>query len=108
MTYEEANWPKLSPAAREVHNRLRQVKGLPPIPSPVNDLYVPPKAPKIRPFDSKDPEVVAAIREGLGPQMMGGGREGFTINGQPAGYSVSPAEDIERRNRAAYLESLKR
>src|SRR5260370_42371228 len=107
MTYEEINWPKLSPAFREAHNRLRGMKGLPPIPPPKIDLYKAPAEPKIRPIDMKDPEVVGAIREGLGPVMMGGGLEGFSINGQAARYSISPAEDIERRNRAAYLESLK-
>jgi hypothetical protein len=107
MSYEEANWSRLSPVAREVHNRLRVAKGLSPIPPPVNDLYVPPKAPQIRPVE-KDGEFNAAIREGLGPVMMGGGLEGFTINGQPTRYNVNMADEAERRKRADYLESLKR
>jgi hypothetical protein len=41
-TYEEANWDKLSPKFRAAHNRLRQARGLPPIPPPKVDNYKPP------------------------------------------------------------------
>jgi hypothetical protein len=41
MTYEEANWAKLSPAFRAAHNRLRRSRGLPSIPEPKICLYRP-------------------------------------------------------------------
>lgn len=81
-TYEEANWAKLSPHFREAHNRLRQARGLSTIPPPAVDLYVVPKAPVIQPFDPASKEFVAATREFLGGTLMGGGNEGFTINGE--------------------------
>ena len=79
-TYEEANWAKLSPNFRAAHNRLRQARGLPPIPPPKIDLYVA-RSPLIKPIDFTDKELVAAAREGMGPTLMGGrpGDEGFTI-----------------------------
>lgn len=89
LSYEEANWAKLSPVFRETHNRLRQTRGLSPIPPPKIDLYVAPKAPLIKPFDPNDKEFVAATREFFGGTLMGGGAEGFSgpakamfINGQ--------------------------
>lgn len=81
-TYEEANWAKLSPVFRTAHNKLRQARGLPTLPPPAIDLYVKPQAPLIKPFDPADPEFVKATREFLGPTLMGGGREGFTVNGK--------------------------
>src|SRR4029077_9154851 len=42
-SYEEANWARLSPTFRTVHNRLRQLRGMPTIPPPEIDLYVPPE-----------------------------------------------------------------
>lgn len=83
MTYEEANWDKISPVAREVHNRWRVAHGLLVIPPPKIDLYVPPTATKIRPIEN-DQEYIGAVREGLGPRMMGPGEEGFKVNGQKA------------------------
>lgn len=82
LSYEEANWARLSPVFRATHNRLRQTRGLPTIPPPKIDLYVPPKAPLIRTFDPADKEFVKATREFLGATLMGGGTEGFTINGK--------------------------
>lgn len=82
LTYEEANWPKLSPEFRLAHNKLRQARGLPTLPPPKIDMYVKPQAPAIKPFDPTDKEFVAATREFLGATMMGGGNEGFTINGK--------------------------
>jgi hypothetical protein len=85
LTYEEANWARLSPTFRAAHNRLRQARGQATIPPPKVDLWVPPKAPLIKPFDANDPEFIKATREFVGaPMMMGGGRgeEGFTVNGQ--------------------------
>lgn len=82
LTYEEANWARLSPTFRRAHNRLRQARGLLTIPDPVIDLYVPPKAPVVKPFDPADKEFVTSVREFLGPTMMGGGLEGFTVNGK--------------------------
>jgi hypothetical protein len=81
-TYEEANWARLSPLFRNAHNKLRQARGLPTLPPPAIDLYVPPKAPLIKPFDPTDKEFVAATREFLGSTLMGGTDEGFTINGR--------------------------
>lgn len=82
LTYEEANWAKLSPQFRAAHNRLRQARGMQTLPPPAVDLYVPPKAPAIKPFDPADREFVSSVREFLGPTMMGGGLEGFTVNGK--------------------------
>ena len=82
QTYEEANWLKLSPAFREAHNRHRQARGLPPLPPPAVDLYVPPKEPApVRKF-TMDAEAQAAAREFLRPTgMMLPGGEGLTVNG---------------------------
>lgn len=82
LTYEEAKWPYLSPKFREAHNRLRQARGLPTLPPPAIDLYVAPPKPLIRQFDPADKEFVRATREFLGPTLMGGGNEGFLINGK--------------------------
>ena len=81
-TYEEVNWAKLSPNFRLAHNRLRQMKGLSPIPEPKIDLYVPPKAPHLQPFDPSNPEFLASVKEFHGTTLMAPGREGFTINGK--------------------------
>jgi hypothetical protein len=81
--YIAANWPKLSPKFREAHNRLRRMKGMSSIPEPRIDLYVPPRGPSAKPFDFNSPEFLGAAREFMGPRMMGGGPEGFTINGNP-------------------------
>lgn len=81
-TYEEANWAKLSPVFRASHNRLRQARGLPTLPPPAVDLYVAPQKPLIMPFDPANPDFVRATREFLGPTLMGGGNEGFTVNGK--------------------------
>jgi hypothetical protein len=84
QTYEEANWAKLSPAFREAHNKLRAIRGIPPIPPPAIDLYRPPA---IRRADPKELEMLrreqqAAKAQFLGERrIMGGGREGFTMNG---------------------------
>jgi hypothetical protein len=51
-SYEEANWAKLSPTFRRAHNRLRQQRGLSPIPDPEIDLWVPSAACKV---DKVDP-----------------------------------------------------
>lgn len=82
LSYEEANWAKLSPHFRAAHNRKLQARGLPTIPPPKIDLYVAPKAPVIRQIDYGSKEFVSATREFLGPTLMGGGLEGFTINGK--------------------------
>jgi hypothetical protein len=84
-SYEEANWARLSPAFRNAHNRLRQLRGLPTIPPPKIDLYVAPHAPLLKPFDPTNPEFVAIAREFVGSTLMGPkGSEGFTINGEAA------------------------
>lgn len=79
--YEVDNWPWLSPKFREAHNRRLQARGLPTIPPPLVDLYVPPPA-IIREIDYNDREFVGATREFLGGTLMGGGEEGFTVNGK--------------------------
>jgi hypothetical protein len=77
-SYEEANWARLSPVFRSTHNRLRQARGLEPIPPPKVDLYKPP--PRIlKPFDPTDPEFLAASREFLGHSLILPGGEGFEI-----------------------------
>jgi hypothetical protein len=85
QTYEQANWSKLSPAFREAHNRHRQARGLPAIPPPVTDLYVPPKEPPRMRAQSADDirETQAAAREFLRPTgvAMLPGAEAFYING---------------------------
>jgi hypothetical protein len=88
-SYEEENWAKLSPKFREAHNKLRHVHGLPPIPPPKIDLYVPPKARKLRSFDPTDKEFVAVAREFMQPVANLPKRkddEGFTINGMPVKF----------------------
>jgi hypothetical protein len=90
-SYEEANWAKLSPAFRTAHNRLRQTRGLPTLPPPAVDLYVPPQA-RVRKFDPSDPEFVAEAKNWIrGEATMlprARGDEGYTINGS----SVQDAE----------------
>ena len=79
--YEVDNWPWLSPEFRAAHNRRLQAKGLPTIPPPLVDLYVRPATPAIRKIDSNEKDFVGATREFLGQTLMGGGDEGFTVNG---------------------------
>jgi len=88
QSYEEANWAKLSPAFREAHNRLRQLRGLPPIPAPAIDLYRPRAIRRASPeeLEALNREQVAAKTQFLGRPLMGGGREGFTMNGEPEKY----------------------
>lgn len=86
MTYEEWRWPHLSPLFRATHNKLRVARGLPPIPEPKVDLYKPPPR-VIRAFDPNDKDVAAAARQFMGGGgIMGGGSEGFMIDGKPARY----------------------
>jgi hypothetical protein len=63
--YEKAKWPYLSPRFRETHNRLREARGLPPIPAPAVDKYVSPPLPRlIEPSYGPDsPEVLALKHE---------------------------------------------
>lgn len=82
ISYEEANWAKLSPAFRDAHNRLRQMRGQPPIAPPKIDLYVAPRGPELKPFDPSNPEFVAATRQFLGAPLPVKGEEGFSINGR--------------------------
>jgi hypothetical protein len=87
MTYEETNWPKLSPMFRRAHNHLRLQRGLSPIPEPKVDLYVPPPTPvpesKVGQSNPRDQEFMASTREFLGPRFMLPGAEGFSLNGKP-------------------------
>lgn len=86
MTYEEAKWARLSPAFRAAHNRLLQARGMPTIPPPKIDLYVPPRLKEnVRVFKMDDPETQAAVRAALRPPdgtpMMLPGAEGFEDRG---------------------------
>jgi hypothetical protein len=72
----------LSPAFRNAHNRLRQMRGMPTIAPPKIDLYVPPKAPALKPFDPADPDFLRSVREFNGPILGPRGGEGLTINGK--------------------------
>jgi len=106
MTYEEANWAKLSPKFREAHNRLRQARGMETIPPPKVDLYVQPRGPKPKPFDPSDPEFIAAAREFHGGRFpfAGAQGEGFSINGVEVSFGLNAEEraaDIIRRQAAA-------
>lgn len=93
-SYEEANWAKLSPTFRAAHNRLRRMRGLPSLPEPVIDLYVPPPA-QIRPLDLNDAR--AAMREFVGNAIMADGAQGFTINGKEIGASQRRAAPTGRQ-----------
>lgn len=94
MSYETDNWPKLSPAFRAAHNRLRVTKGMALIPEPKIDMYVPPRGPAPKPFDPGNPEFIAAAREFNGGYMPGAFAqgEGFTINGQQVSFALNETE----------------
>lgn len=93
-SYEEANWAKLSPAFRDAHNRLRQLRGMATIPPPKIDLYVPPRGPAVKPFDPANPDFVASAREFMGTTIMGPrGDEGFSITPGPKGQRFK-ADDL--------------
>ena len=78
MTYEEANWAKLSPKFREAHNKLRVARGMAPIPEPKKDLWVQPRAPVVKPYDFSDPEFIAVARSFERPLINIPGNEGFS------------------------------
>lgn len=91
QSYEEANWAKLSPMFRDAHNRLRQTRGLDPIPPPAIDLYRPPLVKRVDPKEMEALEREANMaktdfltggKKGVGARLMAPGREGFTINGE--------------------------
>jgi hypothetical protein len=86
QSYEEANWAKLSPTFRDTHNRLRQLRGMSPLPPPAVDLYRPPLVRRADPkeLEALNSEQAAAKAQFLGARrMMAPGREGFTFNGEP-------------------------
>jgi hypothetical protein len=60
--FSEQYWARLSPAFRRAHNKLLIARGLPPIPDPKVDQYVPPRG-MVRSIDPADPEAVAAAAE---------------------------------------------
>ena len=93
-SYEESHWAHLSPRFREAHNRLRATKGLPPIPDPKVDLYVPPPPRKVSQFDPSNTEFIAAVREFHGGAMPGAWAqgEGFSINGQNVSFGLNDTE----------------
>ena len=84
QTYEEAKWATLSPTFRDAHNRLRQQRGMPPIPPPRIDLYKPPLQRQVDPKDVAvaNGEAIGAARQFLGGGLMAPGEEGFTIDGK--------------------------
>jgi hypothetical protein len=51
--YITANWPRLSPKFRTAHNRLLQARGLPEIPEPEIDEFIPPTPVQRRRFPWK-------------------------------------------------------
>jgi hypothetical protein len=63
MSYEEAHWPRLSPAFRNVHNELRRLRGQPTIPEPRIDLYIPPRGPDPIAWNPHDTELHRVLRE---------------------------------------------
>jgi len=81
QSYEEANWPKLSPTFRRVHNKLRVARGMSPIPEPKVDLYVPPALREANKIDERSPEAVAAMKQFLGGAMRIPGGQGFEDRG---------------------------
>ena len=97
-TWEEARWDTLPPKFRDSHNRRRVLKGLPPIPPPKIDRYVPKRGPKPTPFDPNDKEFLAAVRQFNGGSMPGVGAwaldQGFTIEGKEVSFELN---DKERR-----------
>jgi len=85
-SYEEANWAKLSPMFREAHNKLRLIRGLPPIPPPAVDLYKPPLVKRVDPaeMDWLAREAKAAGIQFMGQRrMMMPGDEGYSRDGAP-------------------------
>lgn len=102
-SWEEARWATLSPAFREAHNRLRTARGQQPIPAPKIDLYVPPRGPKVTPFDPCDKEYIAEIRKFNGGAIPGAWAqgEGFSINGKEVSFALNDAERVvEQKVRA--------
>lgn len=103
MTYEEANWAKLSPKFRDAHNRLRQARGQETLPPPKIDLYVPPPPRQVRAFDPSNAEFIGAVREfhGGAVPFAGAQGEGFTINGSAVSFNLNDEErarDAVRRS----------
>ena len=89
MSYEEDNWPRLSPRFRDAHNALRVARGQPAIPSPVKDEYVTPIARKVVEVDLADPEFQQEIRA-------------LTRNFDARLSQGSEGFDIREHSRAAY------
>jgi hypothetical protein len=65
LGFAPSYWATLSPRFRAAHNRLRQARGLPPIPEPKVDRYKPPQG-SVRPIDPADPAAIVAARDYLG------------------------------------------
>ena len=86
--YEETNWAKLSPTFRAAHNRLRQLRGMSPLPPPAIDLYRPPLVKRADPAElaALQREANTAKAQFLGGGLMSRGPEGFTINGEPVKF----------------------
>jgi hypothetical protein len=109
-TYEEANWARLSPTFRAAHNRLRQLRGMPTIPPPEVDLYVPPPPTAVRPFDPADPEAIAADNEFSPPAPRGvnGSGQSFRVRFSPpdglADIPVTPLDRAQARIALAMAE----
>src|SRR5262245_14073591 len=62
LGFAPSYWATLSPRFRAAHNRLRQARGLPPIPEPKVDRYKPPQG-SVRPIDPADPAAIVAARD---------------------------------------------
>jgi hypothetical protein len=78
-SYEEVHWAKLSPLFRAAHNRLREVRGLSPIPEPEPDLYEPLHGGTIRPLDPVDPEAVDHVAAGTVAIVLAAGGVNTTV-----------------------------
>jgi hypothetical protein len=83
MSYETANWSKLSPRFREAHNKLRAARHEAPIPPPIKDEYVAPPPRPIVSVDTPDAEFIAEYRAATArfDAALRNGTEGFQIKG---------------------------
>lgn len=100
MSYETANWHKLSPAFRAAFNRKRHAQGLAPIPPPIKDEYVAPVARPVASVEIIDSELRAEYQRETQrfDTMLRNGMEGFSI----AGQRVEGLEVVELPNNMGF------
>jgi hypothetical protein len=95
-SYEEANWAKLSPVFRRTHNRLRQLRGLAPIPEPKVDLWVPPVLRKVEKIDeSRQDHEMSRVRPSSARQT-GGPLPGFMPADEENWFEDVSMTELER------------